>query len=347
MIAGGSTDVGIASTVFAARDMDLGIVVVRDCCYSARGNNNEFFLERVFPRMARVMTRGRAVKLMTTLREWRDKTMTIAARHIDITTEDITCANGMPAFLAYPTGGGKFPTVVLMHERYGLVKHTKDQAMRCARDGFAVLAPNFFFKHPDQKVLNAGDSRYDMTDPESVELIGAALAAMKTHKAADPSKVVVMGYCQTGRHPLVYRRRAPDHRRRGVVRRGRRRKEWGINKDQPKKLEDVIAAVNCPVFGAFGEGDHIISLDDVRRFRDCLEKNRKSYDIHIYRGAPHGWLNDTMPGRYRKTEAEAGWAAQQRFLTEVFGGKWDDVVRWQFESDCSHDYDYSKNVRME
>ena len=33
--------------------------------------------------------------------------MTIAARHIDITTEDITCANGMPAFLAYPTGGGQ------------------------------------------------------------------------------------------------------------------------------------------------------------------------------------------------------------------------------------------------
>ncbi len=66
VIAGGSTDVGIASTVFAARDMDLGIVVIRDGCYSARGSNNEFFLERVFPRMARVMTVDDAVKLMTT-----------------------------------------------------------------------------------------------------------------------------------------------------------------------------------------------------------------------------------------------------------------------------------------
>ncbi len=65
VIAGGSTDVGIASTVFAARDMDLGIVVIRDGCYSARGNNNEFFLDRVFPRMARVMTVDDAVKLMT------------------------------------------------------------------------------------------------------------------------------------------------------------------------------------------------------------------------------------------------------------------------------------------
>jgi len=65
VIAGGSTDVGIASTVFAARDLDFGIVVVSDCCYSARGNNNEFFMERVFPRMARVMTVDEAVKLMT------------------------------------------------------------------------------------------------------------------------------------------------------------------------------------------------------------------------------------------------------------------------------------------
>jgi ureidoacrylate peracid hydrolase len=64
VIAGGSTDVGIASTVFAARDMDLGIVVVRDACYSMRGDNNAFFMDRVFPRMGRVMTVDEAIKLM-------------------------------------------------------------------------------------------------------------------------------------------------------------------------------------------------------------------------------------------------------------------------------------------
>jgi nicotinamidase-related amidase len=64
VIAGGSTDVGIASTVFAARDLDYAIVVVRDACYSTRGSNNEFFMERVFPRMARVMTVDQAIALM-------------------------------------------------------------------------------------------------------------------------------------------------------------------------------------------------------------------------------------------------------------------------------------------
>jgi nicotinamidase-related amidase len=65
VIAGGSTDVGIASTVFAARDLDYGIVVVRDACYSTRGTNNDFFMDRVFPRMGRVMSVDEAVALMT------------------------------------------------------------------------------------------------------------------------------------------------------------------------------------------------------------------------------------------------------------------------------------------
>jgi carboxymethylenebutenolidase len=273
--------------------------------------------------------------------------MNVAARYIDITTEEIACDNGMPAFLAYPTGGGPFPTVILMHERYGLVKHTKDQAMRCARDGFAVLAPNFFFKHPDQRVLNAGDTRYDMTDPESVELIRAALAALKGYRAADLGKIVVAGYCQTGRHPLVFAAEVPISA--AVVWYGAAAtREWAVNQLQPKTLADIIAALPCPVFAAFGETDHIISLDEVRRLRNCLEDNRKSYEIHIYKDAPHGWLNDTMPGRYRKAQADAGWAAQQRFLTEVFSGGYDGkTVRWHFECESSPNYDFTENVRFE
>ena len=267
--------------------------------------------------------------------------------HAIVTTEDMTCVNGMPAFFAYPSGGGPYPTIVLMHERYGLVKHTKDQAMRCAHDGYAVLAPNFFFRHPDQVILNKGDSRYDMTDPESVELIKAALATVTSHKAADPEKVAICGYCQTGRHPLIFAAEVPITA--AVVWYGAASKrEWEVNKLQPKALDDIIAALPCPVFAAFGETDHIISLDDVRRFRNSLETHQKTYDINVYKDAPHGWLNDTMPGRYRKVQADASWAAQQRFLLEVFGRGFDaKAVRWRFRCDSSAAYDFSKNVRLE
>ena len=266
---------------------------------------------------------------------------------IDISTQDVTCENGMPAFLACPAGAAKLPTIVLMHERYGLVKHTRDQAIRCARDGFAVLAPNFFFKHPDQRNLNAGDTRYDMTDPESVTYLKAAIATLKKHRAADMTRLAVAGYCQTGRHPLVL---AAEHSiSAAVVWYGAASKrEWEVNGLQPKALEQIIAAIDCPVFGAFGETDHIISLADVQRFRNCLEARRKSYDIHVYEGAPHGWLNDTMPGRYRRAQAEAAWALQIAFLERVLDPGYDRARRVQvYECDHSANYDFTKNERME
>ncbi|HTJ24822.1 MAG TPA: cysteine hydrolase [Candidatus Limnocylindria bacterium] len=64
VLAGLSTDVGIASTAFAARDADYAIVVARDACWSHRPGNHDFFMERVFPRMARVMSTAEAVALM-------------------------------------------------------------------------------------------------------------------------------------------------------------------------------------------------------------------------------------------------------------------------------------------
>src|ERR1700686_2003282 len=118
---------------------------------------------------------GRANETDTTA----EHNMTDTVEQVGISTENIICPNGMPAFLAYPAGAAKLPAIILMHERYGLVKHTKDQAIRCARDGFVVLAPNFFFEHPDQRKLNAGDSRYDLTDPQSVVYLKAAIATLK------------------------------------------------------------------------------------------------------------------------------------------------------------------------
>jgi carboxymethylenebutenolidase len=264
----------------------------------------------------------------------------------DLVTENIACPGGMPAYSVRPRGDGPHPVVILMHERYGLVDHTRDLARRCARDGFLVLAPDFFFKHPDKPALNAGTSRYDLTDSEAVMYLKAAAAALKGNTHADIGKVAVAGYCQTGRYPLIFAAEVPIAA--AIVWYGAAAKrEWLVSEAQPRKLEDVIAAMRCPVFGAFGERDHIISIDDVRRFRDALEERRKTYEIHLYAGAPHGWLNDTMPGRYRKAQADAAWAAQQRFLAKVFARDTLGSIEWQFTAEFAPDYDFGKNKRLE
>lgn len=64
ILSGGSSDIGIASTAFAARDLDFGIVIVRDCCYSHKQGNNDFLMMRVFPTLARIMDAEEVVSLM-------------------------------------------------------------------------------------------------------------------------------------------------------------------------------------------------------------------------------------------------------------------------------------------
>jgi carboxymethylenebutenolidase len=266
---------------------------------------------------------------------------------VSVTTAELACPGGMPAFLARPSGKPAGAGVILLHERYGLVRHTRDLAEKCAADGFVVLAPNLFFRHPDAAALNAGASRYDLTDPEAVDLLHGAVQTLETQAGLAPERIAIAGYCQTGRHPLVYGAEHPVGAL--VIWYGAAAKrEWGVTERQPQPLADVIARLRAPIFGAFGADDHIISRDDVRRFRGALEDNGLSYDMHLYEGAPHGWLNDTMPGRYRKAQAEAGWAAQQAFLKSVFAGEWPaSRVRWRFAADTPADYDFARNVRRE
>jgi len=64
IIAGGSTDVGVASTAYAARDLDYNLVIVSDACSSPEHDNHEQFMRRIFPRMARVRTAAQVVEML-------------------------------------------------------------------------------------------------------------------------------------------------------------------------------------------------------------------------------------------------------------------------------------------
>jgi carboxymethylenebutenolidase len=71
--------------------------------------------------------------------------------------------------------------------------------------------------------------------------------------------------------------------------------------------------------------------------------------MRVFRDVPHGWLNTTMPGRYRPQPAEEAWAVLLGFLEDVLERGWpgEGRVRWEFESDTSTTYDFSRNTRFE
>jgi ureidoacrylate peracid hydrolase len=64
VISGGAVDVGVASTVYSARDLDYNVIVVRDACSNSHDDSMAAFMNTVFPRMARVRNTDQVLEMI-------------------------------------------------------------------------------------------------------------------------------------------------------------------------------------------------------------------------------------------------------------------------------------------
>ncbi|HZD20165.1 MAG TPA: isochorismatase family protein [Burkholderiales bacterium] len=64
VLCGGSTEIGISSTAYAARDLDYNLVIVSDACTSAKQEVHTQLMREVFPRLARVRTTIRVLEML-------------------------------------------------------------------------------------------------------------------------------------------------------------------------------------------------------------------------------------------------------------------------------------------
>ena len=65
IISGGSTDVGVASTLYSGRDLDYNMIVVSDACGTSHDQRaHETLMELIFSRMARVRTTDQVLKMI-------------------------------------------------------------------------------------------------------------------------------------------------------------------------------------------------------------------------------------------------------------------------------------------
>jgi ureidoacrylate peracid hydrolase len=65
IISGGSTDVGVTSTVYSGRDLDYNLIVVRDACGTSHDQRaHDVLMELIFPRMSRVRTTDQVLQMI-------------------------------------------------------------------------------------------------------------------------------------------------------------------------------------------------------------------------------------------------------------------------------------------
>jgi len=65
IVSGGSTDVGVASTLYSGRDLDYNMIVVSDACGTSHDQRaHDTLMELIFPRMSRVRTTEQVIEMI-------------------------------------------------------------------------------------------------------------------------------------------------------------------------------------------------------------------------------------------------------------------------------------------
>lgn len=67
IVSGGSTDVGVTSTLYSGRDLDYNLIVVSDACGTSHDQRaHDMLMELVYPRMSRVRTTEQVIAMLQT-----------------------------------------------------------------------------------------------------------------------------------------------------------------------------------------------------------------------------------------------------------------------------------------
>lgn len=275
--------------------------------------------------------------------------MTKSQEYLGAKTSSVTFGNRVNAFLALPERGDPpYPAAILCHERYGLVQHTLDLAAKFASYGFVGIAPDMYSRwEGDKEALRKGDIIVRLSDNDIISYLSEALDYLRDRPDVKRDRIAAIGVCQSGEYPLLLNSVRKDIAANVVIYGGAQGFVWELRKGPCDNYHSLLKEIQAPVLGIWGEDDFVVSVDDVLRLRSSLEQHRKSYEFVLFPHMPHGWLNSTMPGRYRPREADEAWRLIIDFLERVFSGAFrPDRVTWRFYSNVACDYDFSKKERL-
>ncbi|RYF94716.1 MAG: dienelactone hydrolase family protein [Caulobacteraceae bacterium] len=256
----------------------------------------------------------------------------VSAQASPITTDERDLKTGVvmipsfdraiPAYIARPDARGKFPTVLVVSEVFGVHEYIRDTCRRLAKLGYVAIAPDFFVRHGDPAPLtDFGQIRKivgDTTDAETQGDVNATVAWLNAQKFVDPERKAITGFCWGGAVVWLACARARDFRC-GVAWYGRLdRPAPGQFLGEPEREWplDKAGVLKCPVLGLYAGKDQGIPAKDIEAMREILVRTRKvGSDIIVYPNAQHGFHADYR-ATYDEAAARDGWARMLAYFAQ-------------------------------
>ena len=239
--------------------------------------------------------------------------------------QEIPSADGhLSAYVVRPDGpvrGG----LVLIHEVWGLVAHTRDVAERFAREGYVVVAPDLLADQgiteasteglgevllgPDDEARNQAQPRLrkifaPLQDPEFGRLTTRRVQACFEHLYADADvagRVGITGFCFGGTY------------------------SFSLAVHEPRLLASVpfyghadfspgeLAGITAPVLAFYGQDDDGL-ITELPGLETAMAEAGVDFTAKVYPGAGHAFFNDSNRFAYRPEAADDAWSRTLEFL---------------------------------
>ncbi len=205
------------------------------------------------------------------------------------------------AYVAKPEGEGPFPTVIMIHEFYGLRESIVGKADLLAQEGYLVIAPDTFRGSTTSWIPRAIYQVIN-TKPEDVNTdLDSVYAWLESQPDVDAGRIAILGFCYGGRTSLVYS--LHNNKLATTV----------IFYGSPETDPEVLKSLPGPVLGIFGGADQSISVEDVNLFDQALTTANVPHEISIYDGQPHAFVENVEGIKAGGAQGEA-WAQMLKFL---------------------------------
>lgn len=211
-------------------------------------------------------------------------------------------AKEVPGYLNAGDGRSGRPSVVVIHEWWGLNDQIRGTADRLAEAGFVAFAPDLF----RGKVAKTADDAAALMkglDWSGAELeLGAAARALKVR---DPlSKVGVVGFCLGGGLALMAAAKVPEFAAAVPY--------YGIPAPERADLTKIRGRVQ----GHYALQDDWCSPDRVAQLEKTLGAAGVPFEIHRY-DAQHAFANERRPEVYSERDAQLAWERTVKFLHDA------------------------------
>jgi dienelactone hydrolase len=240
----------------------------------------------------------------------------LVGKEVSYSTSEVT----MKGYYVYNDSiAGPRPTVLLVHEWWGLTDNVRRRADMLANMGYAALAVDMYgdgkvAEHPDDAGKFASAVAQNL--PTMTARFNAALSLVKKSKFVDTTRIAAIGYCFGGGVVLAMAREGLDLR--GVA-----TFHGSIATEHPA----VKGVLKAKVLVCNGADDKFVSADAIKALKKEMKAAGADFKFVNYPGAVHGFTNPAatelgkkfnMAIAYNAKADARSWEELRRFLVKAF-----------------------------